>query len=668
MYHQAVISGWNAPGAGSSGISWNGGGVISAAESSVVSRYDSSSNSKNAYYPQLQQSVSNQQQQQQHNSSLNNVSLYTQYYHGWKAIADSGSSTPSQKEWARYYADLSSHAAHYYHQNPNTSQPPPYELPPSPPGLTAPPTSIAVTPTMATPGVTSSVSSSVVARGSPASVHCAPAGSTCVPSAHIAVASPSDVGAPASGVNPKPVPMDPKSFQVYVDRCLQQCKTPHEKKSMMQSTKTVLQKAILDGNLRTKDWSSEPLLAVLQQPALQDSVLTNTSNSFDASTGSQLDRAGTNQYGPGNKTTPPKYSSKITEKAHLAKKRTYPGFPDTQDRSYYGPSDSSFLSVSPTGSSNKFPKTSGFNTSNDTLSKRAQRFASSVQQSASFDDSSEDASQSGPVVVGTCQVLEKEYLRLTSAPKPELVRPQPVLEKHFGNLQREYADPKHRHDYLWFCSQLKSIRQDCTVQHLKNEFCVQVYEFHAKVALEQDDMNEFNQCQTQLKYLYPALKDSVSLPNRAEFLSYRILYAVYMNIHSEKATIDMKDILRSEDNIGEPAVQHAKDVLCAALGGNYHAFFSRLYPSKYGHQNYFLEKMVPLLRKRAVECMCAAYRPTLEVDFVCEALQLSDSAWLEQVGCVLECSSTEHGQNVVIKTKESQITGPEDTVTTSKLM
>lgn len=77
--------------------------------------------------------------------------------------------------------------------------------------------------------------------------------------------------------------------------------------------------------------------------------------------------------------------------------------------------------------------------------------------------------------------MEKNYFRLTSAPDPADVRPESVLKQALKLLKSKWENKTA--DYLYLDSQFRSLRQDMTVQRIQNDFCVKVYETHARIAL-----------------------------------------------------------------------------------------------------------------------------------------------------------------------------------------
>jgi hypothetical protein len=101
----------------------------------------------------------------------------------------------------------------------------------------------------------------------------------------------------------------------------------------------------------------------------------------------------------------------------------------------------------------------------------AAKIAALMSQNNNSSDASADFDLDSLKIVGTCQKLEKDYLRLTSAPHPNVVRPEAVLRKTIQLIKKKWAAEEV--DYVYMCSQLKSIRQDLTVQHIQNgEFMI----------------------------------------------------------------------------------------------------------------------------------------------------------------------------------------------------
>ncbi|VFQ62895.1 unnamed protein product [Cuscuta campestris] len=419
----------------------------------------------------------------------------------------------------------------------------------------------------------------------------------------------------------------PKSLRGYVERALARCKDDAQMAACQDVMKEIITKATADGTLYTTDWDTEPLFAL---PNTFGETKDDKHCSFPTSSSSKSKRSPNRRsksrweplpeerpidkqahftphakkYGNWNK----QYASgKVESSAHvkfslpeqkspnlypfrsIKKQRISGSISGTENGEVSSDSDkekdlTAYCSAAITladspeerkrreNRSKRFEKKNVNQAESNNVRVKSvgvenvySRRATASVLSRNFEESGsvavEDIDWDALTVKGTCQQIEKRYLRLTSAPDPSTVRPEEVLEKALLMVQ---SSPKN---YLYKCDQLKSIRQDLTVQRIRNGLTVRVYETHARLAIEAGDLPEYNQCQSQLKTLYAEGINGCHM----ELAAYDLLCAL-LHSHNKRDLLSAMSRL-SVDARENTAVKHAISVRTAVASGNYVLFF-----------------------------------------------------------------------------------------------
>ena len=276
----------------------------------------------------------------------------------------------------------------------------------------------------------------------------------------------------------------PPSLKKYVSRCFEKCTSNVDKDMVEVILKGKITSAASSGSLFKKDWDNEPLPSSLSSklaPSLGD-----TSSRGKVYRGGGRGRGGYATRG----NRPEIFNKKLEAKADFGQNPNHVPLG--------GNSKNSNKKGNKGGKTPHFYKNpmhmdiEGDLGSSAKKMKRAARFAGDspppvrrkTLNLSSLNDKLMNSDQSWEDrdgidwakmhIVGTCQKLEKQFLRLTEAPEAHKVRPVEVLKKALKSVRDHWVK---KSDYRYACDQLKSIRQDLTVQGVRDSFTVQVTRF-----------------------------------------------------------------------------------------------------------------------------------------------------------------------------------------------
>ncbi|KAA8534293.1 hypothetical protein F0562_031810 [Nyssa sinensis] len=400
----------------------------------------------------------------------------------------------------------------------------------------------------------------------------------------------------------------PKSLRGYVERALTRCKDDTQMAACQDVMKEVITKATADGTLYTRDWDTEPLFPLPNvDVANKDGLPVSNSCFFIVE---EQKKPNEEKFSGGK--LEKDYSLNSLKFSLSEQRNTNKNSPRPVKRQRFAEGPDAADNGDASSDSDKEQSLTAYYSGAIALANSPEERKRRENRSKRF----EKMVVAGLLKIligmrllsrGPVRKLRNAIYALHSAPDPATVRPEEVLEKALVMVQNSQKN------YLYKCDQLKSIRQDLTVQHIRNELTVKVYETHARLAIEVGDLPEYNQCQSQLTTLYAEGIKGCHM----EFSAYNLLCVI---LHSN----NNRDLLSAMSRLSvatrkDEAVKHALAVRAAVTSGNYVLFF-RLYKTAPNLNTLLMDLYVEKMRYTAVRSMSRSYRPTVPVSYIAQVL------------------------------------------------
>ena len=254
-------------------------------------------------------------------------------------------------------------------------------------------------------------------------------------------------------------------------------------------------------------------------------------------------------------------------------------------------------------------------------------------------------------IVGTCQEVERRYVRVQSQPEAASVRPVEVLRQSLLAVARREAACEPYADTGDF---YMSICQDLRLQGIEDETAVAAREAFALCAMRARvgppgenagmDVKTLSDCLLHLNTLYAR---NPGQPRQLEFAVYRFLMWLGLTASGRsdtyaQLTASLKALAAYSPHL---AVKHASDVMSSVVLGDAHRYFALAasLPAEAEEQRHIHDTLIaPAMRTKMYQTVLKAYKFAIPLQDVGQLLGLHGdelSVWLKQKGAVIEADA-----------------------------